>query len=191
MNRVDRARAAAEDLERAGGRDAPVEIVEYDPAWPACFAAERERIGPLLGGAEIHHFGSTAVPELAAKPTIDMIAFVGNLDKHVAALTTVGGYQFPQAFNATLAHRRFLCYPSASVRTYHLHLVDEPEELERRLRFRDRLRTDPILAREYVTLKCTLAGRFPDEREKYTDAKSEFIRWHEQSVPSPRQSAAS
>jgi GrpB-like predicted nucleotidyltransferase (UPF0157 family) len=191
MNRVDRARAAAEDLERAGGRDAPVEIVEYDPAWPARFAAERERIGPLLGGAEIHHFGSTAVPELAAKPTIDMIALVGNLDTHIVALTTGGGYQFPQAFNATLAHRRFLCYPSASVRTYHLHLVDEPEELERRLRFCDRLRTDPVLAQEYEALKRTLAERFSDDREKYTDAKSEFIRRHEQSVPPPRQSAAS
>jgi len=106
-------------------------------------------------------------------------------------LTTVGGYQFPQAFNATLAHRRFLCYPGASVRTYHLHLVDEPEELERRLRFRDRLRTDPVLAREYAALKCTLAERFPDDREKYTDAKGEFIRRHEQPVPPPRQRAAS
>lgn len=160
---------------RAGGKDAQVEIVEYDPAWPARFGAERERIGPLLGGAEIHHFGSTAVPGLAAKPVIDMIALVG-LDTHIAALTTVGGYQFPQAFNATLAHRRFLCYPGASVRTYHLHLVDEPEELEQRLRFRDRLRSDAALAREYVTLKRALAARHRDDRESYTEAKAEFIR---------------
>jgi len=176
MNRVDRSRAAAEDLTCAGGRDAQVEIVEYDPTWPARFAAERERIGPLLGGAEIHHFGSTAVPGLAAKPVIDMIALVGNLDAHIAALTTCGGYQFPRAFNATLAHRRFLCYPSASVRIYHLHLVDEPEELERRLRFRDRLRSDAALAREYVTLKRALAVRHRDDREAYTQAKAEFIR---------------
>jgi GrpB-like predicted nucleotidyltransferase (UPF0157 family) len=120
-----------------------------------------------------------------------MIALVGNLDAHIVALTTGGGYQFPQAFNATLAHRRFLCYPSASVRTYHLHLVHEPEELERRLRFRDRLSTDPVLAQEYVALKRMLAERFSDDREKYTDAKSEFIRRHEQPAPSPPQSAAS
>lgn len=176
MNGVDRARAAAEDLARAGGRDAQVEIVEYDSAWPARFAAERERIGPLLGGAEIHHFGSTAVPGLAAKPVIDMIALVVNLDTHIVALTTGGGYQFPQAFNATLAHQRFLCYPSALVRTHHLHLVDEPEELERRLRFRDRLRSDAALAREYVTLKRALAARHRDDREAYTQAKAEFIR---------------
>jgi len=176
MNRVDRTRAAAEDLRRAGGRDAQVEIVEYDPAWPTRFAAELERIGPLLGGVEIHHFGSTAVPGLAAKPVIDMIALVDNLDTHIAALTTGGGYEFPRAFNATLAHRRFLCYPGAAVRTYHLHLVDEPGELERRLRFRDLLRSDAALAREYVTLKRALAVRHRDNREAYTQAKAEFIR---------------
>lgn len=176
MNRTDRARAAAEDLARAGGRDAPVEIVEYDPAWPGLFVAERERIEPLLGGAEIHHFGSTAVPGLAAKPVIDMIALVDDLDAHIAALTTSGGYQFPRAFNATLAHRRFLCYPSATVRTHHLHLVDQTVELERRLRFRDRLRADAALAEEYATLKRALAERHREDREAYTEAKAEFIR---------------
>jgi GrpB-like predicted nucleotidyltransferase (UPF0157 family) len=176
MNRTDRARATAEDLARAGGRDAPVEIVEYDPAWPGLFAAECERIEPLLGGADVHHFGSTAVPGLAAKPVIDMIALVDDLDAHIAALTTSGGYQFPRAFNATLAHRRFLCYPSPTVRTHHLHLVDQTVELERRLRFRDRLRADAALAEEYATLKRALAERHREDREAYTEAKAEFIR---------------
>lgn len=176
MNRADRARAAAEDLALSGGRDAPIEIVEYDPAWPDLFATERERIEPLLGGAEIHHFGSTAVPGLAAKPIIDMIALVGDLDTHIAPLTASAGYQFPRAFNATLAHRRFLCYPSASVRTHHLHLVDQPAELERRLSFRDHLRTDSALAVEYVTLKRALAERHREDREAYTEAKTMFIR---------------
>jgi GrpB-like predicted nucleotidyltransferase (UPF0157 family) len=62
------------------------------------------------------------------------------------------------------------------VRTYHLHLVDEPEELERRLRFRDRLRADAALAREYARLKRTLATRHRDDRDAYTEAKGEFIR---------------
>jgi GrpB-like predicted nucleotidyltransferase (UPF0157 family) len=87
MTPLDRHTTAAEDLARAGVRDAPVEIVAYDPAWPAAFEAERERLAPLLG-AEIHHFGSTAVPGLAAKPVIDMIALVSALDAPVAALVT-------------------------------------------------------------------------------------------------------
>lgn len=146
------------------------------------FDAERQRLAPLLEGVEIHHFGSTAVPGLAAKPVIDMIAFVPDLDAPIAVLVSEAGYQFPRAFNATLSHRRFLCYPSAAHRTHHLHLVNDREELERRLRFRDRLRSDPVLAREYVALKHALAARFPDDREAYTDAKSEFIHQHDQPI---------
>lgn len=174
----NRRSAAAEDLTRAGGHNAPVEIVDYDPAWPATYEAERERLAPLLAGVEIHHFGSTAVPDLAAKPVIDMIAHVPDLDAPIAALVSDAGYQFPEAFNATLAHRRFLCYPTASHRTHHLHLVDDREELDRRLRFRDRLRADPALASEYEALKRTLAERYRDEREAYTEAKAAFVkRW--------------
>jgi ribosomal-protein-serine acetyltransferase len=176
MSPSDRRRAAAEDLARAGGRDVPVEIIDYDPAWPAAFETERERLAPLLEGAEIHHFGSTAVPGLAAKPVIDMIVLVGDLDAPIAALVESAGYQFPRAYNATLAHRRFLCYPTAAHRTHHLHLVDDREEFDRRLRFRDRLRADPALARGYATLKHALAERYRDDREAYTDAKAAFVK---------------
>ncbi len=169
-------RAAAEDLARTGGRDAEVEIVAYDPAWPAAFQTERVRLAPLLDGVEIHHFGSTAVPGLAAKPVIDMIALVPDLDAPITGLVRSACYQFPPAFNATLRHRRFLCYPSASHRTHHLHLVDDRRELKRRLSFRDRLRADPVLAGRYVALKHALAERYRDDREAYTEAKGEFIR---------------
>ncbi|HEU0249668.1 MAG TPA: GrpB family protein [Solirubrobacteraceae bacterium] len=80
MPSSDRQQSATEDLARAGVLDTAVEIVEYDSVWPVIFAVERERLTPLLDGAEIHHFGSTAVPGLAAKPVIDMIVLVPNLD---------------------------------------------------------------------------------------------------------------
>ncbi len=62
------------------------------------------------------------------------------------------------------------------MRTHHLHLVDQPAELERRLSFRDRLRTDRALAGEYATLKRALAERHREDREAYTEAKAIFIR---------------
>jgi GrpB-like predicted nucleotidyltransferase (UPF0157 family) len=171
MPPTDSRSAALEDLALASGRNAPVEIIEYDPAWPAAYAAERERLAPLLpAGVQLHHFGSTAVSGLAAKPVIDMIALVDDLDAPIAALVQPGGYQYPAAFNATLTHRRFLCHPTVAYRTHHLHLVDEPGELERRLHFRDRLRTDPVLASEYATLKRALAERYRDDREAYTSS---------------------
>jgi GrpB-like predicted nucleotidyltransferase (UPF0157 family) len=180
MGLADRRSAAAEDLARAGGRDMRVEIVEYDPSWPAAFEAERGRLVPLLAGAEIHHIGSTAVPGLVAKPIIDMMALVESYEGPVARLVAEGGYQYPQAFNATLTTRRFLCYPTPSTRTHHLHLVDDPGELARYLLLRDRLRADPALADEYTALKRALAERYREDREAYTEAKSEFIRRYEQ-----------
>jgi GrpB-like predicted nucleotidyltransferase (UPF0157 family) len=174
---IDDRRAAAEkDLACAGVRNGRVELVEYAPAWPAAFQTERERLAPLLRALEIHHIGSTAVPGLLAKPIIDIVALVNDLDAPVAALVESGGYQYPWAFNGTLTHRRFLCYPRASHRTHHLHLVDDRAELERRLRFRDRLRADPALADEYAALKRALAARFSEDREAYTEAKAPFIK---------------
>jgi GrpB-like predicted nucleotidyltransferase (UPF0157 family) len=155
-------------------RNAPVEIVGYDPRWPALFEEERERLRPLLAGAEIHHIGSTAIPGMPAKPVIDIMALVEDLDAPVARLVE-HGYDYPEDFNASLRGRRWLCRPSAAHRTHHLHLVDERAELDRRLRFRDRLRADPALAGEYAQLKRDLARRFRDDREAYTDAKRAFV----------------
>ncbi len=157
-----------------GCGNGPIRIVEYDPAWRAAYLGERERLAKLLPGVPIHHIGSTAVPGLAAKPVIDMIALVDDLDAHVAMLRRAG-YHLPTRFNANLDHRRFLCYPKLSHRTHHLHLVDERTGVDQCLRFRDRLQDDPALAAEYAALKRGLAGRFQADRMGYTDAKTSFI----------------
>jgi GrpB-like predicted nucleotidyltransferase (UPF0157 family) len=167
--------AAARDLARAGGRDAPIEIADYDPSWPELFEAERERLQPLMPGAEIHHIGSTAVPSMPAKPVIDLMALVSDVDVPVAAVREHGGYDYPEEFNAMLDGRRWLCRPSAAHRTHHLHVVEERAELERHLRFRDRLRESAPLREEYAGLKRELSVRHADDREAYTEAKSEFV----------------
>jgi GrpB-like predicted nucleotidyltransferase (UPF0157 family) len=116
------------------------------------------------------------VPGLAAKPVIDVMALVEDLDAPIGALVERGGYQFPEAFNATLTGRRWLCRPSAAHRTHHLHLVADRAELARHLRFRDRLRAEPALAAEYEALKRHLAAHHSTDREAYTTAKTEFVR---------------
>ncbi len=168
------ARAARQTL-AIGAGEGPIEIVDYDPAWVSYYLAEQERLAPLLPGVQIHHIGSTAVPGLAGKPVIDMIALVDDLEENLNALMRRAGYKLPARFNAGLVHRRFLCYPRATFRTHHLHLVDDREEMEQCLRFRDALRVDPELATEYAALKRALAARFRADREGYTSAKSEFI----------------
>jgi len=175
MRPEDRCGAAAHEPARTGAGDGPIEIVEYDPSWPTSYDAERERLAPLLPGVRIHHIGSTAVPGLAGKAVIDMIALVDDLDANIAALVQRAGYQLPTRFNVNLVHRRFLCYPTATFRTHHLHLVDQREDMDRCLRFRDSLRGNRKLAADYVALKRALAARFREDREGYTKAKSKFI----------------
>ena len=155
--------------------DAPVEIVPYDPAWPERFAAERRRLAGMLPGAEIEHFGSTAVPGLAAKPVVDIIAFVSDLDAPIPVLVERGRYSYPAEYNAALERRRWLCRPGPERREFHLMLTDSTEELERRLAFRDALRESAELREEYAELKRELAARHRDDREAYTAAKGEFI----------------
>jgi GrpB-like predicted nucleotidyltransferase (UPF0157 family) len=61
-----------------------IEIVPYDERWPALYEDERTRLLPVLdpyGLIEIAHIGSTAVPELAAKPVIDIAISLVSLDQ--------------------------------------------------------------------------------------------------------------
>jgi GrpB-like predicted nucleotidyltransferase (UPF0157 family) len=158
-----------------GADDGPIEIASYEPSWQSAFAAERERLAAFVPGVEIRHIGSTAVAGLAAKRVVDMIALVDDLDATAEVLTQRAGYHLPARFNEGLDHRRYLCYPSVSHRTHHLHLVDVSEHMERCVRFRDLLAGDPDLARRYVALKRSLAARFREDRAGYTMAKGEFI----------------
>jgi GrpB-like predicted nucleotidyltransferase (UPF0157 family) len=167
-----------------GAGDGPIVIVEYEPSWPRAFADERERISPLLPGLPIHHIGSTAVPGLAGKPIIDMIALVDDLDATADLLIERGGYQLDARFNEGLVHRRYLCYPSISHRTHHLHLVDVSEDMQRCLRFRDTLRGDRRLSAAYAALKRSLAARYEDDRAGYTMAKTRFVQDADKREPS-------
>jgi GrpB-like predicted nucleotidyltransferase (UPF0157 family) len=77
---------------RPGG---PIVLVPYDPKWVAVFQNESERIQRALGSqlGALHHIGSTAIPGIAAKPVIDMLAVVDRveaLDESPLLLTALG-----------------------------------------------------------------------------------------------------
>ena len=160
-------------------REAPVEIADYDQNWPAKFGSELELLKPMLApwlAGDIVHIGSTAVPGLAAKPVIDMMAPVTSLDASrpaIAALATLDYCYAP--YKESEMH--WFCKPSPGFRTHHLHLVPVGSPLwDERLRFRDALRNRPELAAEYAALKRELAERFRLDREAYTEAKTAFVR---------------
>ena len=156
----------------------PVHIVIYDASWPRRFEEERalltEILAPWLAGP-IEHVGSTAVPGLAAKPVIDIMAGVESLPSSRPAIEAVARHGYCHfAYRPESMH--WFCKPSPMARTHHLHLVPFGSPLwAERLAFRDHLRTHPEVAREYERLKRELAERYRFEREAYTDAKEPFV----------------
>lgn len=158
---------------------APIEIVDYDPAWPEAFAAERAALSRVIGRflvGPIEHVGSTAVPGLRAKPVIDIMAGVQRLDASRAAIETLTALDYHYwPYQPEVMH--WFCKPSEDRRTHHLHLVPLGSvHWRERLAFRDRLRKDPAARAEYGALKDTLAARYRDDREAYTEAKGELVR---------------
>lgn len=157
-----------------------VKIVPADPAWSRLFEKEKARICAALGSrfVAVEHFGSTAIPGLAAKPVIDLLGGVRSMseaDDLLAPLCDIG-YDTSAEFNAALPDRRYLRRMAGDIRTHHLHLVVcGGEQWRRRLVFRDRLRANPMLLQQYESLKYKLAAKFPDDREAYTAAKSDFV----------------
>ena len=159
-------------------REAPVEIVPHDPAWPRLFDEEKNALLPLLRPwlvGPIVHIGSTAIPGLVAKPVIDMMAAVETLDASrpaIVALAALGYIYAPYRVDS----EHWFCKPSPAFRTHHLHLVRfESAEWIGPLAFRDYLRTHADAAAEYVRLKEDLAVRYRLDRESYTEAKGPFV----------------
>jgi GrpB-like predicted nucleotidyltransferase (UPF0157 family) len=162
----------------------PIVIVAHDPAWGVAFEVERSRVEPAVKPwivRPIEHIGSTAVPGLAAKPIIDMVAVVRDIDEARGAIDTlreVGWLHAPEPSDAT-DRRLSFCTPSREWRTHHLHVVEEASAgWKGWLAFREALRVDPELAAEYAALKCEMAdryGRDPNQRDEYRNGKAAFI----------------
>lgn len=184
MNRVNpKANIIITSMSQSGhrqwiGDDEPVRIVEYDPAWSDRFESERAALDVVIGiyavGA-IHHVGSTAVPGLAAKPVIDILVGVSDLEtaRPCIALVAELGYQYTPYLSTEM---HWFCKPDPRRRTHQLHLVPvSSERFWSELAFRDHLRAHPEVAARYAEIKRALAATFQDDREAYTEAKAPFI----------------
>lgn len=168
-----------------------VEIVASDPAWPAAAARLVERLHPVLApwlAAGIEHVGSTAVPGLAAKPVLDLLAPVTSLaaaervaptlagDDAWAGPTPGEGWSLVPPELDGRPWRRLFVLPEGDRRIAHLHLVaaDDPH-VHDVIDFRDALRRSVDLRDAYATLKRSAAAAHGDDRETYTAAKSAFV----------------
>jgi len=153
-----------------------VELVDYDAAWPALFEREAERIRAALGERvrRLEHTGSTSVPGLAAKPIIDMTLAVADSSDENAYVPDLeaAGYVLRIREPDWFEHRLFKG-PDTSV---NLHVFSEGcSEIDRMLRFRDRLRSNDADRELYERTKRELAGREWKYMQDYADAKDAVI----------------
>jgi len=162
-----------------------VSIVPYNPDWPRMFEQEKQHLLNCLPHAlirRIEHFGSTAIPNLSAKPIIDVLVEVASLEetkKKIAPVLESQGYDYfwRPSFGDDIPpfYAWFIKRDAKGNRTHHIHMVERDFEQWDRLFFRDYLIEYRDVARKYQDLKLRLAKDYPNDRIAYTNGKTEFI----------------
>jgi GrpB-like predicted nucleotidyltransferase (UPF0157 family) len=166
----------------------PLVIVPYDPEWARAFEALRhvylQALGELVVAVE--HVGSTSVLGLAAKPILDIDLVIRSHDAFppLAERLALLGYRHTgdlgvpgrEAFGRDGLEEVPRDGSGRRWPAHHLYAcASDSRELQRHLAFRDWLRSNPEVAAEYAMLKQRLAGRYRDDRDAYTEAKTDFI----------------
>jgi GrpB-like predicted nucleotidyltransferase (UPF0157 family) len=164
------------------GKLFPIIIAEPDPDWIILFHKERSRISKTLGKKNIiriEHIGSTAVPGLKAKPTIDILLEVPesiNKSWLIDKMVKLDYHYIPKPENP-VPHMMFVKgYTPGGYKGQACHIhVRYPGNWDE-LYFRDYLKAHPETAQEYGELKVKLSRIYKNNRERYTDEKTDFIR---------------
>lgn len=155
-----------------------IEIVSYDLTWPDQFASEAEKLQQIFGDnvVAIHHIGSTSIPGMPAKPTIDIVLSVKSIDlvdQHNDAMADLG-YEAWGEYR--IPGRRFFV-KGDDKRTHHVHTFQVgSHDVTRHLNFRDYLIAHPDEAKAYADLKIKLAEAFRHNRRGYVTHKQDFVK---------------
>jgi GrpB-like predicted nucleotidyltransferase (UPF0157 family) len=155
----------------------PIELIPSQAHWPGLFARERKHIQHALQDRviSIEHIGSTAIPNMPAKPVIDILLTVAHFEEAVHCIQPLRelGYAFIDYPQNT--DRRF--FRKGKPRSHHIHLVEHESQSARdHLQFRDALLTNPTLQEEYRHLKHEAMQQHKERRALYGERKTQFIR---------------
>lgn len=160
-----------------------VDLVTYNPKWPQEAKLEMDKIRSMLPAnkiIDIQHVGSTAIPGISAKPIIDIQIAVKSLDEmKVIAVPNLQKLGYEYWDENPDPERMFFVKgmpPYGEKRTHHVHIFElASKHWQQKIIFRDYLLSHPDAAKEYQQLKFKLAQQHSLDREKYTEAKSEFV----------------
>ena len=155
-------------------------VVPHDPDWSARFESESRKVADALGAnlVTIHHIGSTAIPTAWAKPIIDMLAEVRDIDAVADCNPAMEAIGYEAMGEFGIAGRRYFRKDNADgIRTHHVHtFAAGSSEAVRHLAFRDFMLAHPDWAQRYSDLKRRLAAACSNDINQYMDGKDAFIK---------------
>lgn len=156
-----------------------MEVVPSDPAWSIRFMEVREHLLNILSGQDVRveHVGSTSVPDLGAKPVLDIDVVLQNAADfgQIKALLEANGYNHMGDLGVS-GREAFKYHDKPQLMRHNLYVLSEDaDELKRHVTFRDWLRDHPQDREAYEQVKMAAARQFPDDISAYIDAKSGII----------------
>ncbi|WP_442598769.1 GrpB family protein [Neobacillus sp. D3-1R] len=153
-----------------------VRLSEFSEEWALRFQDEVQILQSIFGDEiqRFEHFGSTSVRGLKAKPVIDMMCIVKDIDKIDTFNDRMASLGYDVAGDWGIAGRR-LFRKGGEERTHHIHFYqfDNPQ-IERHIIFRDYLRAHPEEVARYSQFKEELTQRF-NLTSDYSPAKKPFV----------------
>ncbi|PER17804.1 hypothetical protein CN912_01720 [Bacillus cereus] len=153
-------------------------VVPHENHWSEKFQMEAKRLKSAMPETvKIHHIGSTSVPGLAAKPIIDMIMEVENIERVDGWNERFIELGYIVKGENGISRRRYFIHGTEEKRLYHLHVFEKGNpEIVRHLAFRDYMMAHCEEAEAYATLKRELAEKYTYDGTLYTEGKNEFVR---------------
>ncbi|OEH94187.1 GrpB family protein [Bacillus solimangrovi] len=156
-----------------------VEIYDYNPDWATRYKVEKIAIMNEIEQwvLKVEHIGSTSIKGLSAKPIIDILVGIDTLEQIDALFHPLRNAGYTYVPMPQFPNREFFRKGPKGKGTVHLHICElNGEEWFEKILFRDYLRKNPEAAREYERLKRTLAVKYRNDRQTYTEKKVPFIK---------------
>lgn len=155
-----------------------VEIVPYNSNWPDSFKQEANILAKTLDSyvKEIHHFGSSSIPDMPAKPVIDILLECDNLDYIDIIKAKLKNLNYAEFSRHIIPHWSYFTRKIERNINFHLHIRERGDpQIKRHIWFRDYLIAHPDLAKQYAELKLQLASKFEYDIYSYVYGKDQFI----------------
>lgn len=155
----------------------PIILSPHNPEWKTWAGNEIQSLSILLADftPTINHIGSTAVPGIMAKPIVDILVEIsGDSDwDEVKNILESSGYICMSESAKRMSFNKGYTPSGYADRVFHIHIHASEDNDE--ICFRDFLKANPTVAKEYETLKMSLLSKYRNNRDGYTEAKSDFI----------------